>query len=185
MLKGRQTLPLGSHRGEGGCSGRLKLAPRDGKPQLLVFDVREGWEPLCSFLDKTVPDRTVGDGNRLLTCPSLALSPRRRTFPKQEDRRSTLPVFVSRQIRLRFLSRGPAATGLAGPGHRLRRALLPSFFGSQQGFSLFNFQLYTINYPWKHTFLIFPVTLANLRTASLARGCVKNSFGASCLVQLL
>lgn len=24
--------------------------------QLLVFDVREGWEPLCTFLDKPVPD---------------------------------------------------------------------------------------------------------------------------------
>ena len=40
------------------------LEPRDGKPQLLVFDVRDGWEPLCQFLDKKIPDRT---------------------FPKQED----------------------------------------------------------------------------------------------------
>ena len=24
--------------------------------RLLIFDVREGWEPLCTFLDKPVPD---------------------------------------------------------------------------------------------------------------------------------
>eukprot|EP00437_Effrenium_voratum_P034107 CAMPEP_0181481932 /NCGR_PEP_ID=MMETSP1110-20121109/44568_1 /TAXON_ID=174948 /ORGANISM="Symbiodinium sp., Strain CCMP421" /LENGTH=685 /DNA_ID=CAMNT_0023607443 /DNA_START=50 /DNA_END=2108 /DNA_ORIENTATION=+ len=37
---------------------------RGGEPQLLVFDVREGWAPLCAFLKKSVPLRT---------------------FPKQED----------------------------------------------------------------------------------------------------
>ena len=26
------------------------------KDQLLVFDVREGWEPLCTFLDLPIPD---------------------------------------------------------------------------------------------------------------------------------
>ena len=26
------------------------------KEQLLVYDVREGWEPLCKFLDVAVPD---------------------------------------------------------------------------------------------------------------------------------
>ena len=31
---------------------------RDGKPQLLVFDVRHGWEPLCEFLDKDIPNRS-------------------------------------------------------------------------------------------------------------------------------
>lgn len=39
------------------ASGKPQL--RGGKPQLLVFDVREGWEPLCAFLDKPVPDRSA------------------------------------------------------------------------------------------------------------------------------
>merc|ERR1711970_1198385 len=26
------------------------------KDQLLIFDVKEGWEPLCTFLDRPVPD---------------------------------------------------------------------------------------------------------------------------------
>jgi len=29
---------------------------QDGQPQLLVYDVREGWEPLCKFLKQDVPD---------------------------------------------------------------------------------------------------------------------------------
>ena len=29
------------------------MVPKD---QLLVFDVREGWEPLCTFLDLPIPD---------------------------------------------------------------------------------------------------------------------------------
>lgn len=31
---------------------------KEGLPQLLVFDVRDGWEPLCKFLGKEVPDRS-------------------------------------------------------------------------------------------------------------------------------
>jgi hypothetical protein len=31
---------------------RQTIAP----DRLLVFDVREGWEPLCTFLDVPVPD---------------------------------------------------------------------------------------------------------------------------------
>ena len=33
------------------------------KSQLLVFDVREGWEPLCSFLDVPVPEEPFPRGN--------------------------------------------------------------------------------------------------------------------------
>jgi Sulfotransferase domain len=37
---------------------RHASAVRDGLPadRLLVFDVRQGWEPLCAFLDVAVPD---------------------------------------------------------------------------------------------------------------------------------
>eukprot|EP00930_Biecheleria_cincta_P049755 TRINITY_DN34954_c0_g1_i1.p1 TRINITY_DN34954_c0_g1~~TRINITY_DN34954_c0_g1_i1.p1 ORF type:complete len:324 (+),score=25.48 TRINITY_DN34954_c0_g1_i1:92-1063(+) len=38
-----------------------KLADRttkDGQPQLLVFDVRDGWEPLCKFLGKAEPTQS-------------------------------------------------------------------------------------------------------------------------------
>jgi len=42
-----------------------KLA--DGSPQLLVFDVREGWEPLCKFLGKTVPERSFPSPEQLQT----------------------------------------------------------------------------------------------------------------------
>ena len=31
--------------------------------QLLVFDVREGWEPLCTFLDVAVPEEPFPRGN--------------------------------------------------------------------------------------------------------------------------
>ena len=31
--------------------------------QLLVFDVREGWEPLCSFLEVAVPEESFPRGN--------------------------------------------------------------------------------------------------------------------------
>jgi hypothetical protein len=60
---------------EGGVNGRMRRALRAGEEEavnffndhvkevvkavpadrLLVFDVREGWEPLCAFLDKPVP----------------------------------------------------------------------------------------------------------------------------------
>ena len=33
------------------------------KSQLLVFDVREGWQPLCSFLDVPVPEEPFPRGN--------------------------------------------------------------------------------------------------------------------------
>merc|ERR1719320_832366 len=36
--------------------------------QLLVFDVREGWEPLCKFLDVPVPDTpfpNINDANEV------------------------------------------------------------------------------------------------------------------------
>ena len=31
--------------------------------QLLVFDVREGWEPLCQFLDVSIPDTSFPNIN--------------------------------------------------------------------------------------------------------------------------
>ena len=31
--------------------------------QLLVFDVREGWQPLCDFLDVPVPEEPFPRGN--------------------------------------------------------------------------------------------------------------------------
>ena len=31
--------------------------------RLLVFDVRDGWEPLCKFLGKPVPDEPFPNGN--------------------------------------------------------------------------------------------------------------------------
>mmetsp|Transcript_14678 Transcript_14678/g.16240 ORF Transcript_14678/g.16240 Transcript_14678/m.16240 type:complete len:168 (-) Transcript_14678:205-708(-) len=38
------------------------------KERLLVFDVREGWEPLCKFLDLPIPDQpfpNVNDANQM------------------------------------------------------------------------------------------------------------------------
>ena len=41
--------------------------------QLLFFDVRDGWEPLCSFLDKPVPDDPFPWTNREVSIVRLTL----------------------------------------------------------------------------------------------------------------
>jgi len=77
----------------------------NGKPQLLVFDVREGWEPLCKFLEKDVPDRT---------------------FPKQED--LTGLYFPDGQQRPEWLDRVTGFDELFAPdtafGTKMRQELL-------------------------------------------------------------
>lgn len=78
---------------------------KGGKPQLLVFDVREGWEPLCAFLDKPVPDRS---------------------FPKQEELTSL--YFPDGQQRPEWLDRVTGFDELFAPdtafGTRMRQELL-------------------------------------------------------------
>lgn len=78
--------------------------------RLLIFDVAEGWEPLCAFLDVPTPDRP---------------------FPRVNDK----AVFQQRLKVIRAVSRAvPAAAsiGLLVSGWRVRSALQHRSRGQQQ-----------------------------------------------------
>jgi hypothetical protein len=38
----------------------IKTVPKD---KLLIMDIKDGWEPLCKFLGKPVPDKPFPRGN--------------------------------------------------------------------------------------------------------------------------
>ncbi|CAK8693106.1 unnamed protein product [Clavelina lepadiformis] len=51
LLRNRLTLQRGFRRHQTSC---LQQAPKD---KLLLYNVKDGWEPLCAFLGKQVPDK--------------------------------------------------------------------------------------------------------------------------------